>query len=95
MKIKDGFTMDLCLESLQKHFPDCSIEKKSGIMGEYIDVKKSFSVGSRIIYRKNKGELNIGSRPNFVLGILVSIFSMTFVDEVVKLLGSEFGQNKK
>ena len=52
MKVKEGFNMDLCLEVLQKHFTGCSIEKKSGIMGEYIDVKKSYSVGSRIIYRK-------------------------------------------
>ena len=41
MKVKEGFNMDLCLEVLQKHFTGCSIEKKSGIMGEYIDVKKS------------------------------------------------------
>lgn len=94
MNVKEGFNMDLCLEVLQKHFTGCSIEKKSGIMGEYIDVKKSYSVGSRIIYRKKKGKLNIGSRPTMLsglFGIFFSLFSMSFVSEVKQILGSEFG----
>ena len=95
MKVKEGFNLDLCLEVLQKHFTGCSIEKKSGIMGEYIDVKKSYSVGSRIIYRKKKGKLNIGSRPNMLLvfGMLGSLPSMGFVSEVKEILGSEFGSD--
>ena len=94
MKVKENFNMDKCLEVLQKHFSGCSIEKKSGIMGEFIDIKKSYSVGSRIIYRKKKGKLNIGSRPNILttfFGLFGTLFSISFVNEVKQILGSEFG----
>jgi len=46
--------LNLCLEVLQKHFEVCSIEKKSGILGEFIDLKKYFSVRLRIIYNRKK-----------------------------------------
>tara|TARA_B100000900_G_scaffold69373_2_gene54617 strand:- start:947 stop:1240 length:294 start_codon:yes stop_codon:yes gene_type:complete len=94
MKVKENFNIDLCEEVLQKHFTDCSVEKKSGIMGEYIDLKKSYTVGSRIIYRKKNEKLNIGSRPNMLnglFGMLGSLPSMSIVSEVKKILESEFG----
>jgi hypothetical protein len=97
MKVKENFNMDLCLEVLQKHFEDCNIEKKSGIMGECIDVKKSFSVGSRIIYNRKKGKLNIGSRPNALsglFGIFFSLSSSSFVSGVQQILETEFGLDK-
>jgi hypothetical protein len=96
MKVKEDFNLDLCLEVLQKHFEGCSIEKKSGIMGEFIDVKKSFSVGSRIIYNRKKGKLNIGSRPNILSGLFGIFFSLSassFVSEVKQILGTEFALN--
>ena len=96
MKVKEDFNMDLCLEVLQKHFEGCNIEKKSGIMGEVIDVKKSFSVGSRIIYNRKKGKLNIGSRPNILSGLFGIFFilsSSSFVSEVKQILGTEFALN--
>ena len=65
-------------------------------MGEFIDVKKSFSVGSRIIYNRKKGKLNIGSRPNILSGLFGIFFILSassFVSEVKQILGTEFALN--
>lgn len=94
MKVKENFNMDLCHEILNKNFPSCEIKKGKGIMGEYIDVKKSFSVGSRVIYIEKNKKLNIGSRPTALsglFGVLFSLSSMDFVNEVKNKLNSEFG----
>ena len=96
MKVKEGFNMDLCLEVLQKHFPDCDVKKRSNFSGEWIDLKKSLFVGSRIIYRKKKGKLNIGGPVTILtglFGILGGIPSQGIVSEVKKILGSEFGSD--
>lgn len=94
MKVKESFNMDLCLEVLQKHFQDCDVKKKSNFSGEWIDLKKSLFVGSRIIYRKKKGKLNIGGPVTILtslFGILGGIPSQGIVSEVKKILRSEFG----
>lgn len=93
MKVNDSFNMDKCLDTLKNHFKDCTFEKKSGVMGEFIDIKKTSLVGSRIIYQKNKGKLDIGSRPSILstfFGIFSSLSTMSFVSDIEEILSSNF-----
>lgn len=94
MKINKDFTIDSCFEYLKVHFKDYSVSKSNGLMGPYIDIKQSFLVGVRIIYR-GSSKLNIGTRPNILtglFGIFISLFSQTLKTEVEEIISNKFGE---